>query len=164
MAAIESNRSLLDPTDLVAPLVAKAGNALRAAITNQDELFTEAFASSNTALEADDSWKQLNAADRQAILTRVSLGPSKTPTVDTDEKLLAELDHQSLESRSSATAAVTERTKGALEAAARKQEPDAKRVALRTATLENEAAVLAWIDEHQTKLLQAVAKGPVIVG
>lgn len=164
MAAIESNRSLLDPTDLVAPLVAKASNALRAAITKQDELFTEASASSKAALEADDSWKQLNAADQQAILTRVSLGPSKPPTVDTDEKLLAELDHQSLESRSSATAAVSERTKGALEEAARKQEPDAKRVPLRPATLPNEAAVLAWIDEHQTILLEAVAKGPVIVG
>jgi hypothetical protein len=51
-----------------------------------------------------------------------------------------------------------------LEEAARKQAPDAKKVTLRTATLENEAAVLAWIDEHQTILLEAVAKGPVIVG
>ena len=55
-------------------------------------------------------------------------------------------------------------TDRALEEAARRLKPEARRVGLRAATLEDEAAVKAWLGEHETKLLEAVAKGPVIVG
>jgi hypothetical protein len=59
---------------------------------------------------------------------------------------------------------VSERVVRALEEAARRLKPEARRVGLRTATLEDAAAVETWITEHKTKLLEAVAKGPVIVG
>ena len=51
-----------------------------------------------------------------------------------------------------------------LEEAARRLKPEAKRIILRAATLNDEAAVRAWLEEHEKKLLDAVAKGPVIVG
>ena len=81
----------------------------------------------------------------------------------TDAELLAELDRESLAARAAATAAVPERVGRAMAEAARKKEPEAVRVSLRTATLRSEAEVKAWLAEQEKRLLQAVARGPVIV-
>jgi hypothetical protein len=64
--------------------------------------------------------------------------------------------------------AVGERVAKALEAAAKRLDPqDPERptttVAIRRGTLADEAAVRAWLDEHEAKLLEAVRQGRVIV-
>ena len=84
--------------------------------------------------------------------------------IKTDEDLLRELNRTSLEARASATAAVPARVAQALEEAARRLKPEATRISLRAATLQDEAEVKAWITEHEEKLLTAVTKAPVIVG
>lgn len=162
--AIEANRSLLDDSDHVTPLVTKAANALRSALTEQASVFQKVYDEGLKTLKADASWQQLDDAGRQAILNQVSLAPPTSPVTKTDEDTLRELDRSSLDARVSAVAAVYERVARALEEAARRLMPEAKRILLRTATLEDAAAVEAWITEHKTKLLEAVAKGPVIVG
>ncbi len=162
--AIKTNRSLLDDTDHVTPLVTKAANALRSALTEQATAFQTAYNEGLKTLNADASWQQLDGAAKQAILSQVSLTSPTPPVTKTDEDVLRELDRSSLDARVSAVAAVSERVARALEEAARRLKPEARRVGLRAATLEDEAAVKAWLDEHETKLLEAVAKGPVIVG
>jgi hypothetical protein len=162
--AVAENRSLLDDTDHVTPLVTKAANALRSALTEQAAAFQAAYDSGLEILSADTSWQQLDDADRQTILSQVGLAPPAPPATKTDEDVLGELDRSSLDARVSAVAAVSERVARALEEAARRLKPEARRVGLRAATLEDEAAVKAWLSEHKTKLLEAVAKGPVIVG
>ena len=162
--AIEENRSLLDDPDHVAPLVTKAANALRSALTEQATAFQIAYDAGLETLNADTSWQQLDDAGKQAVLSRVSLTPPTPPVTKTDEDVLRELQQSSLDARVSTVAAVSERVARALEEAARRLKPEAKRIHLRAATLEDNAAVKAWLGEHETKLLNAVAKGPVIVG
>ena len=162
--AIITDRSLIDDTDHVAPLLNKAANALRSAIKDQFDTHKAAYDAGMATLNADDSWKQLDSAAQQAILNQVGLSEPATPATNTDEALLDELNHASLDARASATAAVPTRTAQALEEAARRLKPEAKRIQLRAATLNDETAVRAWLEEHEKKLLVAVAKGPVIVG
>jgi len=162
--AIRTNRSLLDDTDHMTPLLTRAANALRAALTEQDDALKSAYDSGLGTLSADASWQLLDDTAKQGILNQVGLAPPIPPVIKTDENVLRELDRASLEARASATAAVPARIAKALEEAAKRLKPEAKRISVRTATLEDEAAVRAWLDEHERKLLDAVAKGPVIVG
>ena len=164
MEAIVSNRSLLDDTDHVTPLVTQVANALRAALTQQSDAMQKAHDNGMATLNADESWQQLDDITKQGMLKQVGLIQPSPPVIKTDEDVLRELDSISLEARASATAAVPARVAQALEKAARKQKPEAKRISVRPATLVDEAAVRAWLDEHETKLLDAVAKGPVIIG
>ena len=162
--AIKSNRSLLDDTDHVTPLVNKVANALRSALTEQAAAFQAVYDKGLETLNADTSWRQLDDAGRQVILNQVSLTPPTAPVTKTDEDVLRELEQSSLDARVSAVAAVTERVARALEEAARRLIPEAKRIQLRTATLVDAAAVEVWIDEQKSRILEAVTKGPVIVG
>jgi hypothetical protein len=162
--AIEKSRSLLDDTDHVTPLVTKTANALRSALTEHATAFKSAYDEGIKTLNADASWQKIDAASQQAILEQVGLFPASQPATKTDEDVLCELDRSSLEARVSEVAAVPERVARGLEEAARRLKPEAKRIGLRAATLEDEAAVKAWLDEHETKLINAVASGPVIVG
>ena len=162
--AIKTDRTLLDDTDHVAPLLNKAANALRSALTEQADAFQAAYDQGLKTLNADASWQQLEEADQLAILGKVRLSPPTSLAIKTDEDVLVELDRSSIDARVSAVAAVSDRVARALEEAARSLKPTAKRVSLRAATLEDEAAVKAWLAEHETKLIEAVAMGPVIVG
>ena len=162
--AIRSNRSLLDDTDHVSPLVTKAANALRSAIKQQAKDYEKAHKEANRTLESDASWGSLSEAGQAGILARVGIASPKPATVKTDDDVLRELEQSSLEARTSAVAAVSERMTRALEEAARKLKPKAKIVQLRPATLDDEAAVRDWLKEHEKKLLKAVNDGPVIVG
>jgi hypothetical protein len=162
--AIKLNRCLLESDDQINPLVTKVANALRAALTEQASAFHEAYQKGLETLEADTSWMQLDEANQKAILSQVGLASPIQPSVKTNDDLLRELNHFPVDARVSAVAAVSERVTRALEEAARRIKPGARRVILRAATLEDEAAVKAWIEEQKTKLMNAVVNGPVIVG
>jgi len=162
--AIMTNRSLLDDTDHVMPLKTKTANALRAALTEQTEALQTAYDTGLEILTADSSWQQLDDATTSSILSLVGLTPPNPPVTRTDEDVLCELDKASLDARASTVAAVSARVTHALEEAARRLRPEARRITIRTATLEDEGAVRAWIKEHESKLLEGVAHGPVIVG
>ena len=164
MGAIESNRSLTHSTDLVTPLVSQAANALRAAVTEQDKAYADAFTHGQSALNADKAWQQLGEDDQRAILSQVGLQEPKPSAIGSDDELITSLTQSDLPARSSAVSAVGDRIARALAAAAQKLKPDAKRVDLRAATLNTEAEVKAWIAEQESKLLTEVAKAPVIVG
>lgn len=164
MEAIRTNRSLLDDTDHVTPLVIATANALRKALAEVADELKSAYDKGLSTLNADPSWQQLDSESRRRILNRVGLTQPTSPTTKTGEDVLRELGLASLEARASATAAVPARIAQALEEAAKLLKPEAKRINIRTATLEDEAAVKAWLTEHETMLLEAVIIGPVIVG
>lgn len=161
--AIRAGRSLLDETDRVTPLLQKLTTGLRAAVTEEAQAYAKAHQAGTAALAADPAWQGLAAADQDGILARVQLVAPREPALRTDNDLLAELDRESLAARAAATAAVPERIGRALAEAARKKEPAAVRVSLRTATLRSEAEVKSWLAEQEQKLLQALSRGPVIV-
>ena len=164
MQAIISNRSLLDDTDYVTLLLAEVANVLRSALAKKAKDYESAFKEGMKSLDADSSWKQIDKKEKQAILAQVALSSMLSPVTKTNKDILHELNRSSLDARNSEIVAIPARITNALEKAARSLNPEAITVSIRAATLEDETAVNAWIEEHRKKLLEAVAKGPVIIG
>ena len=162
--AIRSARSLLENSDHVTPIRSRLTAALRAAVTEQAQALQQAYDEAMTTLASSDPWRALDQAARDEILHEVGLRPPVAPTLATDDDLLRELDRQALDARADAVAAVPARVNKAMELAARKIQPQARRVPLRPATLESEDEVKAWLAEHEKKLLAAVKDAPVIIG
>lgn len=164
MQAIISNRSLLDDTDYVTPLLTKTANALRSALTEKANEYESAFKKGIESLDADSSWKHIDKKEKEAILAQVALTSMSSPVTKTNEDIIQELNRSSLDARNSEIVAISARITKALEKAAKSLNPEAITVNIRAATLEDETAVHAWIEEHRKKLLDAVSKGPVIIG
>lgn len=162
--AIRQQRSLLGAADLVPPLLGKVTSALRAVLTEQHKAYADVHAQGLATLAGDPSWNMVPEGERSAILQAHALSLPAAPSSKSDADLLVELDRQSPNARAAAVAAVPERVREVLAEAAKKLEPKARRIAIRTATLTTPEQVRAWIEEHQKMLHEAVQKGPVIVG
>jgi hypothetical protein len=162
--AIRSSRALLADPDPVAPLQTRMATALRGALTARADEHRSAFAAAMVVLDADAGWSRLDSRVRSEVLAASGLIAPPALSMKTDEELLLELDRAGLSARTDAIAAVKDRVTRALEEAARRSKPTARRIALRAATLETEVDVEAWIDEQATKLREAIGDGPVIVG
>lgn len=163
--AVAAQRSLLADMDPVSPCVSKLAGALREELARLREGLEQAVAEAVGRLEADAGWGALDGRDGPAILEDVSLTTPEPLAVETDEALLRELDGRNLAAWQAETAAVPSREAEALAAAAARlaegREPVA--VAVRRATLTDEADVRRWLDEHEGKLMEAVKKGTVVV-
>lgn len=163
--AVAAQRSLLDEMDPVAPCVSKLAGALREELARSREGLAQAVAEAVGRLEADAGWGALDERDGLAILEDVGLATPEPLAVETDEALVRELDGRNLAAWQAETAAVPSREAEALAAAAARlaegREPVA--VAVRRATLTDEADVRRWLDEHEGKLMEAVKKGTVVV-
>jgi len=166
--AIESQRSLLDDTDHVAPLIAKVAAALRETLTSLHAALRGAIERAEATLASDPTWSKLDATAQSEIRRQLGLNAPSPLSVATDEALRHSLDTRSLSAWQADIDAVGERVAKALEEATKRLDPDdpqrpAATVAIRRGTLADEAAVRGWLEEHETKLLEAVRKGPVIV-
>ncbi len=166
--AIEENRSLLDETDPVAPLVARLAAALREAVTVRQRELRGAIEEVIRGLDGDATWTALGDDARAAILRESGLVAPPEPRMATDAELLETLDERSLAAWAEAIDAVPERAGRALERAAeRLAEAEPRRrattVVLPKGTLSDENAVRRWLREQEERLLDAVRKGPVIV-
>lgn len=162
--AINENRSLLDDTDYITPLLNKTANALRSALTDIANKYESEFNQGMEDLSEDPVWKQIEKNKKQEILGNIPLKPASSPSTKTNENILRELNTASLDARNSEIAAIPSRITKALEEAAKSLNPEATTISIRSATLENEDAVNEWIEEHRKKLLEAVKKGPIIIG
>jgi hypothetical protein len=168
LEAIRSRRCLLDDSDALASLTARLAAALRQGVVELHGRLVDAQERSRATLETDATWSKLDSAAQSEILERVGLAAPSPLAVATDAELRAVLDARSLSAWQADIDAVAERTTKALEEAARRlAESDTARVpttvSIRRGTLPDEAAVQAWLQEHQAKLLGAVRNGPVIV-
>jgi hypothetical protein len=166
--AIATQRSLLRGTDPVAPLAAKLATALRQALRDLHARLSAAVEQAEATLASDATWSKLDAAAQSEIRREFGLGPPPSLAVATDDTLRQALDARPLSAWQADIDAVGERAAKALEEAARRlaaSDPNraATTVAVRRGTLADEAAVRAWLDEHEEKLTEAVRKGPVIV-
>lgn len=162
--AIRENRSLLTGDDPVPALESQLGSIIRNQLTQFHTEMSAAYDNALSTLNADDSWQQLDETKQQAILSQVGLIEPQPPALKTTDDLLDELTRRPLEARSDAISAVPNRVSTALEAAARARTPEARRVNLKHATLSSEEEVKAWLTEQERLLLDAVRKGPVIIG
>ena len=163
--AIRSQRSLLDEADHVSPCLAKLSAGLRAALTGRREDLTQAVVAETERLDRDATWTQLERDARDEIQRNAGLAVPPPLPRDTNEALRRALDARRLSAWRSDIDAVPTRAAKALAEAARHVSPKraVTSIHLRRGTLEDEAAVQEWLDEHRRRLTEAVQNGPVIV-
>ena len=102
-------------------------------------------------------------ADQDAIKNAVGLKVPAKPEVSTDEALAGHLDQKPLSSAQAEIDAIPGRIAQAIERAARLLEPKIQTIALERSTLRDAAEVDAWTERQKKTLMDAVAKGPVLV-
>ncbi len=166
--AILTQRSLLDGTDQVKPLAAKLAAALRETLTARHTALTGAIREAQQMLAGDSTWAKLDPSAAADVCRSVGLESPPALQIAADEALRSALDAQSLAGWQATIDAVPQRVTNALAEAVKRLEPDdpAKRattIPIRKGTLADKAAVQEWLAEHEKKLTEAVAKGPVIV-
>ena len=169
--AILGQRSLLEETDRVAPLVQKLAEAVRTEVTARRRALDEAIRRAGEDLEADPHWRDLGEEDRARLERDHQLLPPLPPAVGTDEALLRALADRPLDAWRAEADAVPARTARAIAEAAKlarrtKGDDDGARprtVTVRRATLRDEAAVRGWLRETETALLAEIANGPVVI-
>jgi hypothetical protein len=168
--AIRAQRSLLDGADHVAPLVAKLAAALRAELTAAHAALAESIVAARAMLDADETWRLVPEAGRESVLREAGLESPAELDIGSNQALLKTLEARSLASWRDLKDAIPQRIARALEhaaAVAGRDDPTGRAtttITVRRGTLADEAAVRAWLQEHETKLSEAVQKGPVIVG
>lgn len=163
MSAIRDQRLLLAPTDHVTPLRQEIAKVLRDATTEASAAHRDVFKAGLSALEANQTWLQVPAADRKAILDAVGLIEPTPTDVSSDEALVDALNRRSLGTLRAECDAISGRVSQALERAAKLLEPKVQSVAVERATLKSEAEVDAWLNRQRTKLLEGLKHGPVLV-
>lgn len=92
LLAIETNRSLLDEPDPVAPIVATLTDELRAAIKERAAAYEAARASALKGLAGNPSWGTLDRSEQDEILRGCGLGARDGSAVGTTEQLLRALE------------------------------------------------------------------------
>lgn len=166
--AIVEQRSLLEDTDHLSPLLAKLSTALREALTAQQAQLSAAIQEAGATLDGDATWNKLDDDSKAEIRRGLHLEPPPSLVINTDQELRATLDRRPLPSWQSDIDAVLPRVTKALQTAAELLAPKdpsvtTTTVSVRRGTLSNETEVEDWLEEHGKKLRSAVAKGPVIV-
>lgn len=161
--AVRINRALLNDPDPVPLLVSRLTQALREALQQLREAYTELYRTELERLEAMEAWRRLTPGQEADILRRQGIAGIPEVRVGTDEELLASLEEISLEDWVTRRDALPERFAKALEEAAKLLEPKAKRVNLPSATIRTEEELRAWLKQVEMKVREHLSKGPVIV-
>jgi hypothetical protein len=161
--AVRTDRLLMDPADPATPLRPTLANTLRQAVNAAQQAHDDAYAAGVAALEANENWKTLAAADQTRILGDVGLVAPSKPDLSTDAALVTALDARNLAARRAEADAVAGRVDTALKQAAQLLEPKVQFVALEKATLHTEAEVRQWSARQEAALLAALKSGPVQV-
>ena len=182
MDAVVAQRCLAAETDHVRPIVAALAAALRAVLAEKHQELTGAIEAARGTLAGDATWAKLDVAAQDEIRWRLGLDAPPPLAVATDEDLLRALEARSLAAWRSEIDAVDTRVGQALQEAAKLIDADrppgggeaadgsspptpprTTTVEVRRGTLSDEAAVREWLREQESKLMEAVRTGPVIV-
>ena len=180
--AIGEQRSLLAETDHVRPIVAASTAALRAALVERHQGLTGVIQTVRGTFAGDATWAKLDTTAQDEIRSRLGLDAPPPLTVATEEDLLQALETRSLAAWRSEIDAVDTRVGQALQEAAKRIDADrppgggeaadgtspptpprTTTVDVRRGTLSNEAAVREWLREQESRLMEAIRTGPVIV-
>lgn len=162
--AIRGNRSLLDATDYVAPLVKRLEGAVRAAVTAAYGAYAAAHSAETEALERSKAWRQLSAAQRDRISKEYRLDGLAAPELGSLERLCAAVRERPLANWRELADGLPTRFAAARTAAAKELEPRTQTVTLRSDTLRDATAIKKWLAETEAMLLSKVKDGPVQIG
>jgi len=164
LAAIESQRALLNDPDPLAPLTARVIDALRAALQGAVQRYASARSQALAELEQIAEWARLSAGQRQQILAAHNLDRMPSVHSGSDAELIAALQVMPLLAWETRTAALLERVARAREAAARLLEPRAVPLTLPKRTLKSREELEHYLDEVRALIQAHLDDGnPVIV-
>ena len=161
--AVRTERLLLDSSDPVSSIRVALADLLRKAVQDSFETHQTAFRNAMQSLDANDVWRQLSGTDQEQIKATVGLKPPSKPNVATDDALASHLDQKPLASAQAEIDAIPGRVAQAIERAAKHLLPKVQTIQLERSTLRDKAEVQGWIERQKKVLLEAVAKGPVLV-
>jgi hypothetical protein len=161
--AVRLERRLLDASDPVPDIRKSAASGLRAALTAAHGEFERTYKDQMAALSANDSWKRLNAGQRQAILTDEGIEETPSLNVGTEGDLIRSVEQTALPAWKTRTDALPQQFARAAVAAARLLEPKTQRVHLTSGTLKSDQEVKAWLAGTEKELLAKLKDGPVVI-
>ena len=161
--AIKTNRNLLAATDPVPSLAATLTAALRTALADAATAYNSVFEAERSCLEHTASWRQIDTAQRNAILAELHISKAAVGATGTEQEVLRSLEAASLDAWRTRTAALPQLFGAARAEADKLVEPKTRHVKLASDTLRTEDEVRAWARKTEQELLEQVKQGPVVV-
>lgn len=161
VAAISAQRSLLTDPDPVRPVLERATDTLRKALTAKLDAYRAEHEAQMAQLEADSNWQKLDGEKHAELIRAHHIDPPVTLDLSTAEKLADALDDCDLQRWIERTQALTTRFAAVRMDAAKLLKPNVVQVKLPQRTLNDVDEVRAWLAEVEQLLLAQVAKGPL---
>ncbi|MBP6581931.1 MAG: BREX system P-loop protein BrxC [Chromatiaceae bacterium] len=163
LAAITAGRGLLADPDPVPELTKQLTTALRTALGKLQDDLAAAFLTGDAKLAASPVWNGRTAEQRATLASRCQLSPPPKAPIGTNDDILAALRARTLTDRRNLLDAVPQRFARALEEAAKLATPQAVRVALPSAIINDQAELDDWLDEVRQQVEDKLKDGPVIL-
>ena len=163
LAAITAGRGLLADPDPVPELTKQLTTALRTALGKLQDDLAAAFHTGEAKLAASPVWLGRTAEQRATLASRCQLSPPPKASIGTNDDILAALRARTLTDRRNLLDAVPQRFARALEEAAQLATPEAVRVALPSAIINDQAELDDWLDEVRHQVEAKLKDGPVIL-
>lgn len=162
LESIRTGRRLLADPDPVPSLIAAAADALRAKLNSAHAAWEAAWKKGEERLGNDPTWAKLSPEQKHSIRQDCGLLMMTKPPVDTPQAIAEALAQRGLSEWENMAKALPTRIDDALAAAAALLEPKARTVSLPGAMVKSEAELDAWLMKVRTKIVEALADGPVI--
>lgn len=159
--AIADQRALLSTPDPVQALLEKTVDLLRLSLNHHVQAFQDEYTARLSALQTDESWQKLGAADQTALLKEGGLEPAQVPDMSSAAALEQALDDCPLARWADKREALANRFDQARQKAVQKVTPKAMPVQLPRRVLSSQDELKAWLDEVEKLLKERLGQGPV---
>ena len=163
MSAIRSNRSLLDKSDPVEPLIKKLVQELRTALNSIQSELESTYSTEKKKLDGHSTWQKLKDERQSILMDKHLLYHPKPINVKSEDDILDILRENTITNRHTHIEALPQRFQRVLEDAAKLLEPKAIRVSLPSATIKNEEDLEKWFEEVRERVKKQLKDGPAII-
>ncbi len=161
---IKQNRQLLEPTDLIAPLVSSLTQLLREELNKQKNLFDINWETGGNKLDLDENWQQLDSEQRHELRLEQQLVEALKPKVNVEsaDEIIGALNELSLSAFKDRVIAIPSRFDRIIMDAAKLMEPDIQQISLPSQTLKTEKDIDEWLKKVRHLLIEKLADGPIM--
>lgn len=162
-SAIEQGRMLLNEPDMINPLLKALEGKLREILNQYYNDYNTAFIKHRDNLNKDSAWIKIGSDKQQEILQICGISELKAIFMGTYSELLATLKQYPLNSWNDRKDALKAKFDKAIELANRELEPKIQTIDLPKKSFTNPEEVDIWLKEIETKLKEALQKGPIVI-
>lgn len=161
---IENNRQLLEPTDLVTPLLSNLTQSLRDEINKLQSTYKINWDVGGKRLDSDENWYKLDSEQKNELRKDQELVEATKPkvNVETTDDVVTTLNELSLSAFKDRVIAMPTRFDRIALEAAKLMEPEIQQISLPSNTLKTEDDVDAWLQKVRQLLMDSLSNGPVI--